>query len=234
MSRFKYCRAPFAPGLSFPLFSPLRGCCDPAQVFNLRAILPGFSLAETPTWTALVHSKMATCRTRYSRYYSLFSELRVLKSPHPSELTILPRVMLVSPNSVPFQSNFHVAGSARSFRTKWSSAIERGARSSAIPHLGSQNFSVRRTPRATLLDRHILSPLRVSALLRQPVHQARHFVCSVSAIREFPSGKVGMAALKIDGTAIAKNIRESLKAEIQKAQESNPRFKPSLVIFQGK
>jgi methylenetetrahydrofolate dehydrogenase (NADP+)/methenyltetrahydrofolate cyclohydrolase/formyltetrahydrofolate synthetase len=43
-----------------------------------------------------------------------------------------------------------------------------------------------------------------------------------------------MAAVKIDGTAIAKNIRESLKVEIQKAQESNPRFKPSLVIFQGK
>ena len=43
-----------------------------------------------------------------------------------------------------------------------------------------------------------------------------------------------MAGLKIDGTTIAKNIREGLSAEIQKAQESNPRFKPSFVIFQGK
>jgi methylenetetrahydrofolate dehydrogenase (NADP+)/methenyltetrahydrofolate cyclohydrolase/formyltetrahydrofolate synthetase len=41
-----------------------------------------------------------------------------------------------------------------------------------------------------------------------------------------------MAATKIDGTAIAKSIREGLKAEIAKIQESNPRFKPSLVIFQ--
>jgi methylenetetrahydrofolate dehydrogenase (NADP+)/methenyltetrahydrofolate cyclohydrolase/formyltetrahydrofolate synthetase len=41
-----------------------------------------------------------------------------------------------------------------------------------------------------------------------------------------------MTATKIDGTAIAKSIREGLKAEIAKIQESNPRFKPSLVIFQ--
>ncbi|BDD62401.1 hypothetical protein MAP00_007368 [Monascus purpureus] len=41
-----------------------------------------------------------------------------------------------------------------------------------------------------------------------------------------------MVATKIDGTAIAKNIREGLKAEIEEIQKSNPRFIPSLVIFQ--
>ncbi|EDN07847.1 formate--tetrahydrofolate ligase [Histoplasma mississippiense (nom. inval.)] len=41
-----------------------------------------------------------------------------------------------------------------------------------------------------------------------------------------------MAAVKIDGTTIAKNIRERLNVEIQKSQETNPRFKPCLVIFQ--
>jgi methylenetetrahydrofolate dehydrogenase (NADP+)/methenyltetrahydrofolate cyclohydrolase/formyltetrahydrofolate synthetase len=41
-------------------------------------------------------------------------------------------------------------------------------------------------------------------------------------------------ASKIDGTAIAKSIREGLKAEIEKTQVTNPRFKPNLVIFQGK
>lgn len=41
-------------------------------------------------------------------------------------------------------------------------------------------------------------------------------------------------ASRIDGTAIAKGIREGLKTEIEKTQETNPRFKPSLVIFQGK
>lgn len=40
-------------------------------------------------------------------------------------------------------------------------------------------------------------------------------------------------ASKIDGTAIAKSIREGLKAEIDSIQATNPRFKPNLVIFQG-
>lgn len=40
-------------------------------------------------------------------------------------------------------------------------------------------------------------------------------------------------ATKIDGTAIARSIREGLKDEILQIQQTNPRFKPSLVIFQG-
>jgi 5,10-methylene-tetrahydrofolate dehydrogenase/methenyl tetrahydrofolate cyclohydrolase len=42
-----------------------------------------------------------------------------------------------------------------------------------------------------------------------------------------------MTAIKIDGTAIARNIRERLGAQIKKRQESNPRYKPSLKIIQG-
>jgi hypothetical protein len=49
----------------------------------------------------------------------------------------------------------------------------------------------------------------------------------------FSTTKLTMVGTKIDGTAIAKNIRERLKEEIQTVQQSNPRFKPSLVIFQG-
>ena len=41
-----------------------------------------------------------------------------------------------------------------------------------------------------------------------------------------------MAAEKIDGTAIAKSIREKINAEIKKIQETNPRYKPSLTIIQ--
>ncbi|KAI9711375.1 MAG: hypothetical protein M1812_007224 [Candelaria pacifica] len=41
-----------------------------------------------------------------------------------------------------------------------------------------------------------------------------------------------MAAAKIDGNAIAKGIRERLSAEIQKTQQTNPRYKPSLTIVQ--
>ena len=41
-----------------------------------------------------------------------------------------------------------------------------------------------------------------------------------------------MTAGKIDGTAIAKTIRERINADIQKKQETNPRYKPSLTIIQ--
>ena len=51
--------------------------------------------------------------------------------------------------------------------------------------------------------------------------------------RSFSSTTVNMAGTKIDGASIAKSIRERLNGEIHKAQTSNPRFKPSLVIFQG-
>ncbi len=44
---------------------------------------------------------------------------------------------------------------------------------------------------------------------------------------------IAMTAKKIDGTAIAKSIRERLHAEIENTQKTNPRFKPSLKIIQG-
>ncbi|KAF2399594.1 FTHFS-domain-containing protein [Trichodelitschia bisporula] len=40
------------------------------------------------------------------------------------------------------------------------------------------------------------------------------------------------AAQKIDGTAIAKDIREKIHAHIGQKQQTNPRYKPSLVIIQ--
>ncbi|KJR84640.1 methylenetetrahydrofolate dehydrogenase (NADP+) [Sporothrix schenckii 1099-18] len=42
-----------------------------------------------------------------------------------------------------------------------------------------------------------------------------------------------MVAAKIDGTALAKKIRESLRADIAEQQKSNPRFQPSLKIIQA-
>lgn len=42
-----------------------------------------------------------------------------------------------------------------------------------------------------------------------------------------------MVAAIIDGTAIAKGIRQKLNAEIGEKQKVNPRYKPSLVILQG-
>lgn len=42
-----------------------------------------------------------------------------------------------------------------------------------------------------------------------------------------------MTAIKIDGNAIAKQVRERLHAQIDEQQKSNPRFQPSLKIIQG-
>ncbi|MCJ1376487.1 tetrahydrofolate synthase [Loxospora ochrophaea] len=41
-----------------------------------------------------------------------------------------------------------------------------------------------------------------------------------------------MAAVRIDGNAIAKRIREKIHAQIKETQASNPRYQPSLIIVQ--
>jgi hypothetical protein len=55
----------------------------------------------------------------------------------------------------------------------------------------------------------------------------------ISRRRSFSSTSITMTATKIDGTAIAKAIRERLHAEIEQTQKTNPRYKPSLKIIQG-
>lgn len=53
------------------------------------------------------------------------------------------------------------------------------------------------------------------------------------AVRQFSSTRAIMTATKIDGTAIAKSIREKLGGYIREKQASNPRYRPSLKIVQG-
>lgn len=50
--------------------------------------------------------------------------------------------------------------------------------------------------------------------------------------RTFSATSWSMAATKIDGNAIAKKIREQIREDIKKTQETNPRYKPSLTIVQ--
>lgn len=57
------------------------------------------------------------------------------------------------------------------------------------------------------------------------------FPSLVSSTRAF--SHTAMVAQKIDGTAIAKSIRERLNSNIKQKQEKNPRYKPSLIIIQG-
>lgn len=50
--------------------------------------------------------------------------------------------------------------------------------------------------------------------------------------RLFSRRHQNMAATKIDGNSIAKDIREKISADIKKSQEKNPRYRPSLTIIQ--
>lgn len=43
-----------------------------------------------------------------------------------------------------------------------------------------------------------------------------------------------MPARVLDGTALAKGIRERIGADIAQKQKANPRYKPCLKIIQGK
>lgn len=67
-----------------------------------------------------------------------------------------------------------------------------------------------------------------TAIRRSHVAAAASIPLSTSYVSSHPK----MVARKIDGTAIAKSIRERLNAEIRKRQQTNPRYKPSLVIIQ--
>jgi hypothetical protein len=51
--------------------------------------------------------------------------------------------------------------------------------------------------------------------------------------RPFSNTPSAMTATKIDGTAIAKKIRERIHDQIAETQKINPRFTPSLKIIQG-
>ena len=66
----------------------------------------------------------------------------------------------------------------------------------------------------------------------KPVHEGRSLPFYALSKRLFSSSAPNMTAEKIDGTAIAKNIREKINADIKEIQKTNPRYKPSLTIVQ--
>jgi hypothetical protein len=67
-----------------------------------------------------------------------------------------------------------------------------------------------------------------------PHHITRSALSQPPRLRAFScSASTAMPATKIDGTAIAKNVRERLRAEIAEKKAANPRFQPCLKIIQG-
>jgi hypothetical protein len=79
-----------------------------------------------------------------------------------------------------------------------------------------------------------LLPLSTFSTYTRPLLSAQAAYSRDDQHASFSSTSIAMTAKKIDGTAIAKSIRERLQTEIQNTQKTNPRFKPSLKIIQGK
>lgn len=100
----------------------------------------------------------------------------------------------------------------------------------SIPSLSSQHpsdlaFRQSRKRATSLVSRHYCRP-SIARTLGSVDRSCR--------IRSFATSTPAMVATKIDGTAIAKMIRETLGNDILEKQKLNPRFQPTLTIIQGK
>jgi len=84
---------------------------------------------------------------------------------------------------------------------------------------------------STLLRRSIRSQ-RITTNYRQIPRPALNHDVWAPSRRQFSSSAPTMIAMKIDGNAIAKGIREKINVDIKEIQKTNPRYKPSLTIVQ--
>lgn len=81
----------------------------------------------------------------------------------------------------------------------------------------------------------VLQPCRWPLIHRRRLERgssAGSFTRLLPVGRSLSTNPLMMAATKIDGTAIAKSIRERIQADIAKTQKFNPRYQPSLTIIQ--
>jgi hypothetical protein len=104
----------------------------------------------------------------------------------------------------------------------------------SIRGCASAVLAIRRlpTPRGTLFS--LFFPSSTFSTYTRPLLSTQAVYSRIDQQTSFSTTSFAMTAKKIDGTAIAKSIRERLHAEIENTQKTNPRFKPSLKIIQGK
>ena len=98
--------------------------------------------------------------------------------------------------------------------------------------LSVQAYGTHSGPDCLKRTSHLTSKLKQSSALQVTVRFRDKLVLHSLGSRNISSSDHRMAAERIDGTAIAKSIRERINAEIKKTQETNPRYKPSLTIVQ--
>lgn len=100
--------------------------------------------------------------------------------------------------------------------------------SRGVPSVFSPTFGSRSTRSHTTC-----SALLRSQNLLLPAVSSRSFCSPAAAAAPAAAPAEAMAAAKIDGTAIARKVREQLRAEIAEKKGINPRFQPCLKIIQG-
>ena len=98
--------------------------------------------------------------------------------------------------------------------------------------LSVQAYGTRSGPDCLKRTPYLTSRLKQSQALQVTVNNRDKLILHPLGSRSISSSDHRMAAERIDGTAIAKSIRERINAEIKKTQETNPRYKPSLTIVQ--
>jgi hypothetical protein len=107
----------------------------------------------------------------------------------------------------------------------------------------AQDYYATRTPSITTprwTEPHVFVPVTVTncakslfTSVRIIPHSRPSSVHQLVSARPFSSSRSTMTAQKLDGTAIAKSIRERLAAEVVEKQKLNPKYQPSLKIIQG-
>lgn len=124
----------------------------------------------------------------------------------------------------PFGKALHTLPRSRRYR-RLTAASLRGCASAVL--------AIRRLPAPRGALSFFLSPLSTFSTYTRPLLSSQAAYSRNSHHISFSSTSIAMTAKNIDGTAIAKSIRERLHAEIEITQKTNPRFKPSLKIIQG-
>jgi hypothetical protein len=109
-----------------------------------------------------------------------------------------------------------------------------GLTAASFRDCASAVLAIRRLPTPRRAGSSFLSPLFTFSTYGRPSLPTQTTYSYKGQHTSFSNTSIAMTAKKIDGTAIAKSIREKLHAEVENTQKINPRFKPSLKIIQGK
>ena len=115
---------------------------------------------------------------------------------------------------------------------------------SACAQIRAQDYYATRTPSITTprwTEPQVFVPVTVTNCAkflftsgRITPHSRPAPFYQLGSTRPFSSSRSTMTAQKLDGTAIAKSIRERLAAEVVEKQKLNPKYQPLLKIIQGK